>query len=368
MPELPVVYFDANPLGERHLTGIGRYTARLAIAARGHAQVRFFAGRWELLPPDNLDWSQDQDLAQWAKRVSRSRRQPLDGIPENSLGVWCCLRPVERWFPVEMSILYDFTPLILPQTHTRRTHDLFAGYCSHSLLSTDLALAISHSTKADASWLTDLDPSRVFVSHPGPSLCVHRHLSSRSIDRRPNVGLVVSTLEPRKNAALLIEWFQQSRALPADAELWWVGPRGWLTTRRQLRRYGRGGNRRVRMLGTVSDERLCELTREAGWSVYPSLYEGFGFPVLDALRHGTPVLAGRHSSVREFDVPGVFFFNPRDIESIDAAWQEHQTAMPVAIDQVELERRYNWDNVARALIDAYTEHLRARPATARVAA
>ena len=108
---------------------------------------------------------------------------------------------------------------------------------------------------------------------------------------------MVSTLEPRKNAFFLLDWFRQSQALPAGSELWWVGPLGWLTSRRRLRQYQNAAGRKVRFLGVVSDAELCRLYRTAGWSAYPSLYEGFGFPVLDALRHGTPVLASYHSAL-----------------------------------------------------------------------
>src|SRR5262249_28302000 len=159
--------------------------------------------------------------------------------------------------------------------------------------------AVSHSTKADASWLCAFDPARVVVAHSGPSLCVARHLDPRPVARRAEVGLVVSTLEPRKNPFFLLDWFRETQALPEGAELGWVGRVGWLPSRRRLRAYRSLKGRRVRFLGVVSDARLCRLYRSAGWTAYPSLYEGFGFPVLDALRHGAPVLASYHSSLRE---------------------------------------------------------------------
>lgn len=362
----PIVYFDANPLNERHLTGIGRYTARLAMAVSHRANVRFFAGQWELQVSPDMNWSQDQDLQQFARRISRSRRVPLGQPPAESLGVWCCLRPIERWFPTEVSILYDFTPLIVPATHTPRVRLLYQGFSAQSLLSTDLALAISHSTKADASWLTDLDQDRIFVSHPGPSLCVEKHVGPAHVQRSKNIGLVVSTLEPRKNAPRLLEWFHSTEVLPNDAELWWVGPRGWLTSRRQLRHYRkRGGQRRVRLLGVVSDAKLCELTRKAAWSIYPSLYEGFGFPVLDALRHGTPVLTSYHSSLREFSSPGLHFFDPCAPATFDEAWTQMDAAGDVEIDQQSLDRLYNWDAVACKLLD---EHQRYIAKTQKIAA
>jgi len=348
----PTVYFDANPLCEKHLTGIARYTARLALAMSRFAPVRFFSGHWEFEPPANLSWSQDQDLAAWARRIARSRRTPL-APPPGSYGVWCCLRPIERSFDFEASILYDFTPQIVPWTHTPRVQHLFQGFCARSLGSSDVALAISHSTKADAAWLTDFPAERIDVAYPGPSLCVERHSHAGPVERLPHVGLVVSTLEPRKNAPFLLEWFSHSSVLPPHAELWWVGPLGWLTNWRQFRRYRAAGGRKIRFLGVVSDEKLCRLQRQAAWSVYPSLYEGFGFPVLDALRHGLPVLASCNSSLREFQTPGVYFFDPCDAQTVDQAWLELAAGGMQDGCARELEQTYSWDHVAETLLAAY---------------
>src|SRR5262249_26877817 len=77
-----------------------------------------------------------------------------------------------------------------------------------------------------------------------------------------------------------------------------------------------------RFLGMVPDARLCELYRRAAFTIYPSLYEGFGFPVLDALRHGTPVVSSFNSSLQEFAGPGGFYFDPCDPASLDAACRE----------------------------------------------
>jgi glycosyltransferase involved in cell wall biosynthesis len=348
----PTVFVDGNPLSERHLTGIGRYTARVALALAGQgADVRFFSFHREVIPPEGLDWSQDQDLSAWGRRLWSGRIVPLGELPENTIGLFTCLRPDERTFPFEASILHDFTPLIVPQTHSERTRSDFQFFFGKGLLASDAALAVSHSTKADAGWLTDFPQDRIVVAHSGPSLCVERHLHAKPVSRRANVGLVVSTLEPRKNADFLLDWFRDTTVLPDDAELWWVGSVGWLMSRKKLREAVRRRGRRVRLLGVVSDAQLCSLYQTAGWSVYPSQYEGFGFPVLDALRHGTPVLAGCHSSIREFRSPGLYLFDPCDPRSLDEAWNELQAARPIAIPTPALDQCHDWRRVAQAVLD-----------------
>ena len=166
--------------------------------------------------------------------------------------------------------------------------------------------------------------------------------------------LVVCTLEPRKNWRFLLDWFLQTQVLDPEMELWWVGPSGWMweRTKRCQRRSARGGV--VRFLGAVPDERLCQLYRQAAFTVYPSLYEGFGFPVLDALRHGTPVLSSFHSSLQEFAGPGVYFFDPYDAASLDSACQDLLTARRQAsgadVTRDDLDQRFSWDGVARTVL------------------
>ena len=345
------VFVDAGPFSYSRLTGLSRYTARLTLALASRVPVRFFCEGQELLASAGLDWSQDQDLARWSRKVWRSPRKPLGPAPANSMGLYCTLRPLGRHFPFEASVLHDFSPYTVPHTHLESTRRMFGGFFSLALPVSDVAIAVSHSTKADAAWLSSMDPDRVIVAHSGPSLCVGEHGHRRKVRRRPNVGLVVSTLEPRKNARFLFEWFQGSEALPADAELWWVGPMGWLTSRRELRALQKSG-RKIRFLGVVSDAALCKLYRTAGWSIYPSLYEGFGFPVLDALRHGTPVLASGNSSIREFESPGLHFFDPCDAATVDGAWRALKAEGSFEIPREPFDRLYSWDNVARTLLDS----------------
>jgi hypothetical protein len=353
------IFIDANPLADRHLTGIGRYTARIALALARRGPVRFFSQGQELHPV-GLSGDQDQDLARWGRAVWRSRRTPLRDVPGDAVGLFGCLRPVEKTFPFEISVLHDFTPLVVPHTHAEKTRAMFRGFFAESLLSSDAALSVSHSTKADAAWLCDFPQEKIVVAHSGPSLCVGGHLHPSAPRRRPDVGLVVSTLEPRKNAFFLLDWFRDTAVLPGSAELWWVGPLGWLTSRRRLRAYQRPSGRRVRFLGVVPDAKLCKLYQTAGWSIYPSLYEGFGFPVLDALRHGASVLASGNSALREFRTAGVWSFDPCDPASVDDAWRAFRAAGPVDIPLAALDDHYSWDRVARTLA-ALPDRDRAEP-------
>lgn len=341
------LFLDAAALASQPLTGIGRYSARLALSLAQLGRMRYFTGGYEILAADSLSLDQEQDLAVWARSVWKGRRIPLE-VPTGAVGVYPGPRESIRRFPHEIGILYDFTPLILPGTHAARTKATFSRFYSDGLLANDRVVAISESTRADALWLSDLPLDRITVAYPGPSLCVNHHLDPTPVDRDSHLILSVSTLEPRKNAAFLFDWFSRSKALPEDSELCWVGPIGWLTSRRTLDRLRRSSSRRIRFLGMVSDAELCRLYRRAGTTIYPSLYEGFGFPVLDSLRHGAPVLCSQSSSLAEFEVEGVTFFDPCDVETLDQAWLKSRNRQTPEIDS--LDRVYSWNHAAEVVM------------------
>jgi glycosyltransferase involved in cell wall biosynthesis len=366
MTGCPPLFVEASPLLPRHLTGMGRFVARLIEALVKHTPLRLVCtiqahdarrmkqstrlvcGQEIRLQPGELPGA-DDDIEGWVRRVLRRRVVRHDGdLAGRSTGLYTWLRPAHRHFRREINVLYDFTPLVLPWTHTEETRYAFGHFCAERVGTGDKAVAISASTKADAAWLSNLAPEQVVVGYPGPSLCVGKHAHAGPVPRRPDVVLVVSTLEPRKNARFLTEWFLSTGVLRAGTELWWVGPKGWLCD--WFTRLSRNTNgRTIRLLGMVSDRRLCELYRTAAFTIYPSLYEGFGFPVLDALRHGTPVLCSYNSSLQEFAGPGVYYFDACDPVTLDAACRELQSGEP-GFARPELDERFSWDELARTVL------------------
>jgi len=367
------LYLDICPLLGRHLTGIGRFVARLVEALARLTPLRLvttiggkharsvnlsgalLCGQEILVSGEDLT-AADGDVAGWARQLCRRQRYRHDERrAKHSPGIFTALRPRERHFRRELGILYDFTPLVLPWTHTPDTRREYGAFFAKHAQLFDKTLAISSATKADAGWLCALAADDVVVGYPGPSLCVHTHAHPNSVQRSDQMILVVSTLEPRKNAKFLVDWFARTDVLAPDAELCWVGPSGWLCDRGLAsRRVYPGGTlrrRTIRFLGMVPDRRLCELYQHATFTIYPSLYEGFGFPVLDALRHGAPVLCSLNSSLQEFAGPGVFYFDSYDPGSLDNAYREMMDSRPLLIDRQALDKRFSWDALARTVID-----------------
>lgn len=365
------LYIEISPLFTTCLTGIGRFVARLigAVAQRTPVclvRISPDSGRSTAmrrgkrsasriitaadLPPATMN------LQRWQRELLRLSRPYDAGTDAEGVGLFTWLRPPGRYFQRELGVFYDFTPLIMPWVHAPSTVQAFRTFFARDP-GYHKALAISESTKADARWLSRMCQDDVVVAYPGPSLCPGQHLDPRPCTRRSNVMLVVSTLEQRKNGPFVLDWFMKSREVPAGAELWWVGPRGWWAPgcwQTELRRRARGrGSRgqRIRFLGMVSDADLCRLYREAAFCIYPSLYEGFGFPVLDALLHGTPVLSSYNSSLQEFAGPGVFYFDACDADSLECACSELMATGPTPVARESLRQRCSWDALAQTVLD-----------------
>jgi glycosyltransferase involved in cell wall biosynthesis len=159
----------------------------------------------------------------------------------------------------------------------------------------DRVLAVSEFTKREAVELLRLDPERVTVI----GNAVEPRFSPSDNLSQGEYVLAVGTLEPRKNLGRVAE-----AAARAGVELRVVGARGW------------GGVETSGWLGEVDDDRLVELYSGARALVYPSLYEGFGIPVLEAMACGTPVVTSRGGATEEVAGDAAVLVDPLDVDAI----------------------------------------------------
>ena len=199
----------------------------------------------------------------------------------------------------------------------------------------DRVLAVSEFTKREAVELLGVPESRVTVI----GNAVDPVFTPDGPAADGDYVLAVGTLEPRKNLRRTAD-----AAARAGVDLRVVGARGW------------GGVDAPGWLGAVSDEELAALFRGARALVYPSLYEGFGIPVLEAMASGTPVVTSRGGATEEISGGAAVLVDPLDVDAIAAGIEE------AASRRDDLRRRgleraqaYSWDAVADAVEQVWRE-------------
>ncbi|MEI7645602.1 MAG: glycosyltransferase family 1 protein [Chloroflexales bacterium] len=361
--------------------GIGRYTRELIAATvprdRTLRYVLFYAAGG--LPPGGPYL---RALAELCAANPNVRARPIPLSPRLLTILWQRLRlpiPVEALVG-KMDILHapDF---VLPPTRARAlltVHDLtfmvrpetadvglrryLLAAVPRSLRRADLVLVDSLATGADLHRLLGVGQERVRLLYPGVSERFRPLPAAEVEPLRAQLGLpesfllFVGTLEPRKNLVRLVEAFGHLIGGGAHPELHLViaGRRGWLYAETFATVERLGLTERVRFLDFVDDAHLPGVYNLARVFVYPSLYEGFGLPALEAMACGTPVVTANVSSLPEVAGDAAVLVDPLDPEAI-AGGIARALAEPARLRVAgpSQARRFSWDIAAAGLIDTY---------------
>jgi alpha-1,3-rhamnosyl/mannosyltransferase len=213
---------------------------------------------------------------------------------------------------------------LAPETHSPANVRALKHFAEHVMRRADGLIAISESSRQDAVRILNLNPDKVVVIYPGvaeayfdvPSAETRRVAAHYRLGR-PYV-LFVGTIEPRKNLdSLLDAWGLLDEELRAQHELVVAGPAGWAGPHTLARL--RAGDRGVRYLGYVPEHDLPGLTAGALLLAYPSLYEGFGLPIAQAMAAGVPVVTSNLSSMPEVAGDAGLLIDPRSASEIAGA-------------------------------------------------
>jgi glycosyltransferase involved in cell wall biosynthesis len=293
------------------------------------------------------------------------------------------LFPLEA-FPVNVMTIPDLTTLRVPTFHQQENIDLMSDIVAVAPRM-DMVITESEHTKKDVTELLGIDADRVRVT----PLAAHRQfrpvedpaglravMAKYDLHDRPYI-LTIGTLEPRKNHKRLVEAFARlkSQGNLRDYHLALIGGKGWLYDEifETIRQHGLESH--IRWLGYVPFEELPVLLSGATAFVYPSLYEGFGLPPLEAMSCGTAVITSNTTSIPEVVGDAAVTVDPTDTDAIAAAIQHvtSHTDDRQALRAKSLARAatFTWERTARLTLDAYEEarrRSRNRPEQGRVAA
>lgn len=274
---------------------------------------------------------------------------------------------------IKFQTIHDLIPLLYPwfftAMETEMTQKIVARLDADTFI-----ICVSQSTKNDLLMIKpELDPNKVFViplaagEQFEPCLDLAR---IRSIKMKYGIPpdsrylLSVSTLEPRKNIDQTIRSFirlcRQEKV--ADLCLVLVGPKGWDYDKIFTEIEGADAiKNNIILTGFVPDEDLSPLYSGALVFTYPSLYEGFGLPPLEAMQCGTPVITSNTSSLPEVVGDAGIMIDPNDADALDHAifsiYSDRSLRTKLSVKSCHRAKQFSWQRNLRETIDAYKKAL-----------
>jgi alpha-1,3-rhamnosyl/mannosyltransferase len=244
---------------------------------------------------------------------------------------------------VRATTIHDLVPLHHPEWTTKRTQSMHGRKYRNAAATCDVIFVNSAYTGRDVVATLGVSAERVRVAHPAPKAAFRPDGPVGDLGAR--YVLTVATLEPRKNLQTLVE---AHRLLAEDLLLAVVGAEGW--GEQPLL-----DDPRIRKLGYVSDEELARLYRGAAVVAYPSRFEGFGIPVIEAMACGVPVVVSSHPSLDEASGEAALRADP-DSPSDFAAAIERARAERERLGASGLEhvRGFSWNAVGEIFLRGYS--------------
>jgi len=320
----------------RNKAGVGVYALNLIRGLRKHQQQKDLE-LWILVQSDDPDFSFEEDGTHIVTIQSRwFRSLPLRLLMEQIYIPWLLrkhkidvLHSLHYSFPLlrtrarKVVTICDMTSFIMPEVHVPVKIAYFHFFIRAGSYLSDALIFISTSTQKDWKHYFPKSSKPGFVVPLGKALSFHPNIDPSEIDAvvrkygltRPYV-LYIGTIEPRKNIARLIRAFAQLAEQFPSASLVITGMKGWgyaevFDTVKSL-----NIESRVIFTGFADEDDKPQLLAGAEVFVYPSLYEGFGIPVLEALACGTPTVTSAISSIPEVAGDAALLVNPESITEI----------------------------------------------------
>lgn len=305
-------------------------------------------------------------------RARRKARRKLGMSPptERSLGAFDVYHATNYVFTHAVKrarrvvTIHDMTLMLFPEWHPRDRVSSMVSEIARSLEVADHILADSTATRDDIVKQLSVRPERISVVplaadrsfEPMPAAETRKALSSWGLTSGDYL-LFMGTIEPRKNLSRLLKALELAGGRVGPLVI--AGANGWGSDEvaGHIQRLQRAG--RVTYLGYVPDDARPALLNGARAFVYPSLYEGFGLPALEAMACGTPVLASNVSSLPEVVGDAGVMVDPQDVDAIAGEmtrlWQDEALRRDLASKGLERARTFSWERTASQTLGVYQQ-------------
>lgn len=258
-----------------------------------------------------------------------------------------------------VSIL-DVSYLHFPQLFKKKDLYQLKFWGKYSIKKAKKIITISESSKSDIIKEYNVVPDKIVVIYPGirqESRIMNHELSTKDLAAKFGINrkyiLFVGTLQPRKNIVRLIEAFSKLDSLDEDLVI--VGRKGWMFEEILNAPEKFGISDKVHFLHDVSDEDLPSFYKNALMFVLPSLYEGFGLPVLEAMKYGCPVITSNVSSLPEAGGDAVLYVDPKDVSDITSKMKKLLTDDKLKKELIEKghkqAEKFSWEKSARETLE-----------------
>lgn len=216
-------------------------------------------------------------------------------------------------------VVHDLVPVLYPETMANYNHLVHKLFFEKSIKTADAIIAVSQATKKDIIRHFRIAPEKIVVIHEGVKETFSPPEEEKILSLRQKYGLSkpyilnVGTLEPKKNHITLLKAFKR---LKIDWDLVIIGKKGWkaesfFSALKELKL-----SERVKILGYLPAEDLPAFYAGSEIFIFPSLYEGFGLPLLEAMACGASVICSNVSSLPEIGGDAVLYFNPNSVEEL----------------------------------------------------
>ncbi len=290
--------------------------------------------------------------------------------------------PIHLYFKTKIDVFFapaHYAPRFCPVPSVVTIHDLSFFYYPNEFRKKDLyqlknwtdysikratkVISVSKTTKKDIRKFYDVDDSKIsiiyngFEKHKGSTGSRNISLEQYEIEPKKFI-LFVGTLQPRKNITYLIKAFAKFRNANPHFKLVLVGKKGWLYDDIFAEVIRLNLEKSVLFTGYLTDEEVIKLYKNAFCFVLPSLYEGFGIPVLEAMSNGCPVIASHSSSIPEIGADACLYIDPSDENDLLDKLNDltHDTDLYAALIKKGYERikHFSWEKCAKETLEVLT--------------